>query len=247
MLSVRRGLQELFVVFFKWLVRRDLLPLNRNFGRDRGLPVGRRYLDEFLSSHAHRVKGRCLEFGDPRYRHLFGHADAYEVFSMNPGPDVDHVGDIHELPMGLRGRYDWIICTQVLEHVRRPDLAAAQLFALLKPGGGLLFSVPFFNVVHPDPRDFRRFTADGARVTLEDAGFVVEELAARGNFAISVGALMGLSGADFPPSAWVEDDPDFPYIITALARRPPTCGDAGVATPSPDPRPARGSEPPAES
>ncbi len=156
--SVRGGVQELFVVLFKWMARRDLLPLNRNFGRDRGLPVGRRYLNEFLSSHAERVKGRCLEFGDLRYRHLFGHADAYEVFSVNPGPDVDHVGDIHEPPPGLRGRYDWIICTQVLEHVRRPDLAAAQLLALLRPGGGLLFSVPFFNIVHQDPR-----TSDASR------------------------------------------------------------------------------------
>ncbi len=63
------------------------------------------------------------------------------------------------------------------------------------------------------------------RATLEDAGFVVEELTARGNFTISVGALMGLSSTDFPPGAWADDDPDFPYIITALARRPEEAAD----------------------
>jgi len=221
---VGRRAQELFIALFKWLARRDLLPLNRNFGRDRGPPVGRRYLDEFLSSHADRVTGRCLEFGDRRYRHHFLHADQYEVFSAIPGPEVDHLGDIHAPPAALLGRYDWIICTQVLEHVRRPDLAAARLLTLLRPGGGLLFSVPFFNIIHQDPEDFRRFTADGVRVTLEDAGFAVEELAGRGNFTISVGALMGLSSTDFPHDAWAEDDPDYPYLITAVARRPEQAG-----------------------
>lgn len=217
--------QRLFIHLFKWLAARDLLPLNRNFGRDRGPPVGRRYLVEFLSAHATAVSGRVLEFGDPRYRSLFQNADVHEVLSIRLGPDVDHVADIEQPPEELYERFDWIVCTQVFEHVRRPDIAAGRLLQLLRPGGRLLFSVPFLNVVHHDPEDFRRFTADGVRATLEDAGFVIDEIVARGNFPISVGALMGLASTDFPDATWARDDPDFPYIVTAVAHRPPAAGD----------------------
>jgi SAM-dependent methyltransferase len=219
---VRVMAQEAFALIFRWLARRGWLPLNRDFGRGRGLPVGRRYLERFLGRHAHRVRGVCLEFGDLRYRHHFRGAERYEVFSVVPGPEVDHLGDIHDPPDGLFGRYDWIVCTQVFQCVRRPDEAAAQLYRLLRPGGGLLFSVPFFNVVTPDPEDFRRFTADGVRVTLEDAGFVIEELESHGTFVTSVGALMGMASSDFPAEVWEQRDPQFPYTVTAVAFRPPS-------------------------
>lgn len=216
--------QRAFIELFKWLAERDLLPLNRNFGRGRGRPVGRRYLEEFIDAHAHRVTGRVLEFGDPRYRARFPNATVYEVLSVRPGPNVDHVADIESPPEVLRERFDWIVCTQVLEHVRRPDVAAGQLLRLLRPGGGLLFSVPFLNVVHRDPEDYRRFTAAGVRALLEDAGFEIDEVAARGNFATSVGGLVGLASTDFPERLWERDDPDFPYIITARAHRPSHAG-----------------------
>ncbi|MBL8250142.1 MAG: class I SAM-dependent methyltransferase [Candidatus Competibacter sp.] len=40
------------------------------------------------------------------------------------------------------GRYDYIVCADVLEHLRRPEELLVQLRGLLAPGGQLLLSVP---------------------------------------------------------------------------------------------------------
>lgn len=37
----------------------------------------------------------------------------------------------------LSRRYDFVVCTEVLEHLRRPDEALATLDRILKPGGRL--------------------------------------------------------------------------------------------------------------
>jgi len=42
----------------------------------------------------------------------------------------------------LRGAYDWILCADVLEHLRDPEAMLAQLHSLLTPGGQLVASLP---------------------------------------------------------------------------------------------------------
>src|SRR5439155_2081939 len=39
-------------------------------------------------------------------------------------------------------RYDYIVCADVLEHLRNPDKLVAQLPALLTPAGRILLSIP---------------------------------------------------------------------------------------------------------
>src|SRR2546430_15816546 len=70
--------------FFKWTVRntpgrrarwgnlRRLEPLSETFGWDRGTPIDRVYIEQFLSSHAADIDGRVLEVKDARYTERFG-------------------------------------------------------------------------------------------------------------------------------------------------------------------------------
>jgi len=65
--------------------------------------------------------------------------------SVKPGAVVD--GIRHEDVEGLSfgdARFDVLICMDVLEHVNDPALAMQQMARVLKPGGELLLSVPFF-------------------------------------------------------------------------------------------------------
>ena len=55
------------------------------------------------------------------------------VADLEREPVASHVGD---------ERYDYIVCADVLEHLRRPEALLAQLGALLTPGGRILLSVP---------------------------------------------------------------------------------------------------------
>ena len=64
------------------------------------------------------------------------------------------------------GSQDCVLCFEVLEHVREPFRAAAELIRILKPGGRLLLTVPFMTGYHgkgdsPEHSgypDFWRFT-----------------------------------------------------------------------------------------
>lgn len=44
------------------------------------------------------------------------------------------------------GKFDYIICGDVLEHLRNPVRVVAELMKLLKPGGGIIASIP--NIAH---------------------------------------------------------------------------------------------------
>lgn len=52
------------------------------------------------------------------------------------------VGDIYALPPDLNGRFDLVLCTEVLEHVPRPTEALERLSRLRAPTGRLVLTVP---------------------------------------------------------------------------------------------------------
>ena len=51
---------------------RRLEPVSREYGFDRGTPVDRHYIEEFLARHAADVRGRVLEIKDDGYTRRFG-------------------------------------------------------------------------------------------------------------------------------------------------------------------------------
>jgi 2-polyprenyl-3-methyl-5-hydroxy-6-metoxy-1,4-benzoquinol methylase len=87
-------------------------------------------------------------------------------------------------------RFDAIICTEVLEHIRDDRSVCKKFFELLKPGGRLHVTSP--NAEHPYNRDFPLdpdergghvrpgYTAQRFRALLEPIGFAVEEVSGLG-------------------------------------------------------------------
>lgn len=79
------------------------------------------------------------------------------------GPDL--VADVQKLPFE-DGSIEAVLCLEVLEHVENPFAAVSELHRVLKPGGRLIASVPFFWPHHPAPgyyKDFWRFTPEGLK------------------------------------------------------------------------------------
>lgn len=83
------------------------------------------------------------------------------------GPNVDIIGDIHQLPIAGES-FDCVFCTGTLEHVRDPKTAVSELHRILRGGGLVHIDVPFIQGFHPDPTDFWRFTLEGLRLLCSD-------------------------------------------------------------------------------
>ena len=77
------------------------------------------------------------------------------------------------------GSVDAILSTQVLEHVADVQGYLREAHRLLRPGGVMFCSTHGAFILHRHPTDFRRWTIDGLRYELEQAGFAVERLEPR--------------------------------------------------------------------
>jgi len=111
----------------------------------------------------------------PYPRQLFQDRCEYIATDCFEHPNIDVVSDIHHLTDVFQpDSFDFVICTDVLEHIPRPWEAVRELYAVLKPGGILLLTTPFNFHLHGNEqvRDYWRISADGLRVLLQEiAGF----------------------------------------------------------------------------
>src|SRR5262249_8323799 len=83
--------------------------------------------------------------------------------------------------------YDFILCTQVLEHCTHPQRIIDECYRVLKPGGTLIVTVPSVFPVHGYPADNWRFMPDGLRRLLR--AFSCVELLGELDFAEGVAAV----------------------------------------------------------
>jgi SAM-dependent methyltransferase len=82
---------------------------------------------------------------------------------IDPARRPDMVADIQSLEPIADGTVDAIFCLEVLEHVGRPEAAAAAIRRVLRPGGLLIGSTPFLLGIHDSPHDYYRYTLHGLR------------------------------------------------------------------------------------
>ena len=89
------------------------------------------------------------------YASLFDGKDARFLALDTPParPTLDIVGSAETLPV-TTGSVDVCLCTQVLEHVERPELVLPELARVLRPGGVLLLSTHGVFHHHPYPHDY---------------------------------------------------------------------------------------------
>ena len=213
-LLIKRGLST--ILWIAW--RAHLNPFAILSGR--ADTPGRFYIQQFIASFAGECRGCFLEFGDPRYRAFFAPAaiERYDIIDVAPTPAATIVADIQRCPAIPDNTYDVIICTQVLEHVANPFLAAAELFRILKPGGRLLLTVPAAYPYHAVPRDYWRFTRDSLELLFGER-FRELEIVPWGNRVTVVAAYWFWSYRQVPRPALTRPDPDNPQILSAYARK----------------------------
>jgi SAM-dependent methyltransferase len=111
---------------------------------------------------------------DAKYRDLFPARVRYLRADLPGNAEADVViGPDGSLPLG-DATADAVFSSQVLEHVADPALYLRECRRVLRPGGHLLLSTHGIMVYHRDPVDLWRWTGEGLRHIVEQAGFHVE-------------------------------------------------------------------------
>jgi SAM-dependent methyltransferase len=94
-------------------------------------------------------------------------------------------GDGHHLPFHDHA-FDAVLSQAVMEHMRNPFVAAAELARVLKPGGMLYAESAFMQPLHAVPYHFFNTTPWGIETLFEDAGLVTSAVEWFGNLSGSV-------------------------------------------------------------
>jgi len=96
-------------------------------------------------------------------------AKGFAVTSMDidPARNPDLVADL--MDSGLPSNsYDALVLSEVLEHIKVPHVAIAEVHRILKPGGRVIITAPLMFPLHDRPADFYRFTKYGLAYLLPD-------------------------------------------------------------------------------
>lgn len=107
---------------------------------------------------------------------------------------VDHIAELdRDLPETLirDGPFDFVLCSEVLEHVLDWDRAFENLVGLLAPSGRLLVTSPFIYVLHEQPYDFWRATPHAIRTLAERHDMRVLRLESLGGTWDVIGTVLG--------------------------------------------------------
>ncbi len=123
-------------------------------------------LDRQIEEVSRHLKGTILDLGSAEspYSSLTGRRLPVDI---RPFPGVEILADGGSLPL-KDSSVSNVLCTELLEHVLRPEKVIAEIHRVLDHGGILILTVPFLYPLHRDPVDFHRFTEDGLRATLRD-------------------------------------------------------------------------------
>mgnify|MGYP006101840323 FL=1 len=138
--------------------------------------IGKFYQRE-LTNHA---KGKLLDLGCgyvplySAYKDLID--DNYCVDwadSIHKNDFLDLIADLNE-PLEIDSQsFDTIVLSDVLEHIRKPELLWNEMYRVLKKEGKLLMNVPFYYWLHEEPYDYFRYTKHALKAMAEEAGFKI--------------------------------------------------------------------------
>jgi hypothetical protein len=203
-------------------------PVSANFGWDRGTPIDRYYIENFFRANGHLITGRVLEVGDSSYSREFsrGAVESFNVLqhAAQGGGEATIIGDLTDAATLPPDAFDCFICAQTFQYTFEIGRAVAGAHYLLRPGGVLLATVPGISQISRKDAErygeFWRFTTGSMERLFSPVFGGGVEVAGFGNVLAATAFLQGLAQEDLPDRTLLDAaDPDYPLIITLVARK----------------------------
>lgn len=168
----------------KNMQHKDLVWTDRNLSKTpfhTGFWVNKR-IGDAIAAHAHLARGVLLDVGCgvKPYEKIFApfvekyYGTEYSSTSGFRGNRADVAGDAERMPFA-DASVDTILCTEVLEHVKNPETVIEEFARILKSGGVIITTAPFFYPIH-DSYDFFRYTDTGLAAIMKRYNLEIEKV-----------------------------------------------------------------------
>lgn len=191
----------------KWSLLHRLLSILNMLSSTRYLV--RRLQDKFI---ANNTRGKSylvvvdIGCGKAPHRKNIVHKKYIGVDIENRGgvPDVV-IADVNNgIPLS-DATANLVICTETLEHTKKPNFVVQELYRITKPGGTVLLTAPMVWPVHEAPYDFFRYTNYGMKYFFEEAGFTKVDIQPSNGYLYTMCQLAQLYMRHplFRPLVWV--------------------------------------------
>jgi SAM-dependent methyltransferase len=203
---------------------RRTTPLSDHWGRDRGTPVDRYYIERFLAAERQAIRGRVLEVLNADYTERFGtgveSSDVLDIDSSNLlATFVADLASADDVPSET---FDCFVLTQTLQYVYDLHSAVGHVQRILRPGGTVLCTVPTVSRIARGTleTEYWRLTASGCQRLFADAftGGTVEAQT-YGNVLTAVAFLIGMAAEELSTRELELIDPFFPLLVTVKATK----------------------------
>lgn len=211
----------------RWGNLRRTAPFSTHFGFDRGTPVDRYYLDQFLGDHRDLIAGDVLEIQSSTYTERFGaRVRAAHSLDIRAEFNPTYVCDLAACDAVVpSNRYDCFLLPNTTQHLRDLEPALRQALRVVKPGGTVLVSAAGLLPLIPDAPDYWRITADGWRVLAARVWPGSESIVeSYGNCLAAIAALHGIAAEELNRRELNAHDPRYPVLLTVR------CTKAHVST-----------------
>jgi SAM-dependent methyltransferase len=211
-----------------WNGERRLTPFSEMSGLDRGKPIDRYYIENFLKKYENDIRGDVAEIMDSAYSRQFGGDRVTRFHVLDIDPKNTQASLICNLETGEgveENTYDCFIVTQTYCSTYRVKEAIENSYRLLKPGGVLLATVPgiakILRFAYEDYGEYWRFTSLSIRRLFEEifpSSHITVE--AGGNVFTTTAFLYGMVVEEMTKEELEYNDRDYELILTIRAVKP---------------------------
>jgi hypothetical protein len=209
-----------------WQNLRSTSPVSQTFGLDRGTPIDRYYIEQFLTKHKNYIAGRVIEIAENTYSKKFSQPGSqFEILHVNTANrTATIIGDLTQPDSLPENIADCFICTQTLNFIFDVKAAVSGIHRMLKNKGTALVTVAGISQISRYDMDrwgdYWRFTTKSVQHLFEDIfGAEYISVESYGNVLSSVAFLEGISAEELTPAELDIVDNDYQLLITIRATK----------------------------
>ena len=210
----------------KWYNLRKTKPISDIFGLDRGTPIDRFYIEDFLYKNKSLIKGKCCEISENTYTKKFGKKQCVSeiLHHNNDNKKATIIGDLSIIETLPKNKIDCFILTQTLNFIYDYESAVKGLYQMLTINGVGLITVSGISQIskydYDRWGDYWRFTDLSIKKIFENVfGKNNVEVSTYGNVLAATAFLHGVSSEELNSEELLAKDINFQLTITVKATK----------------------------